>query len=201
MKNPYSELAPRLPEVERIDPRTLLGPVGSIELEIGPGRGGFLFERLALDPTLGMIGLEIRLKWASIVDRRLREQGLGERARVFAEDARRAVTRFTDASVSAVHLNFPDPWWKKRHEKRIVLGDGLLGEIVRVLQPGGTMFIQTDVEERAAMYEALFQARPEFSFSGQSARIDHNPFGARSPREHRAIQDGLPIHRLCYERR
>ncbi len=201
MKNPYSEIAPRLPEGERLDPRSLVASAGPIELEIGPGRGGFLFERLAVEPALGMIGLEIRLKWASIVDRKLREQGLGQRARVFAEDARRAVARFTDASVSAVHLNFPDPWWKKRHEKRIVLGDGLLGEIVRVLRPGGAMFIQTDVSERADLYEALFKARPEFSFSGQSARIEHNPFGARSPREHRAIADGLPIYRLYYERR
>jgi len=201
MKNPYSEIAPRLPEGERLDPRSLLGASGPIELEIGPGRGGFLFERLATDPALCMIGLEIRLKWASLVDKRLREQGLGERARVFAEDARRAVTRFTDASITAVHLNFPDPWWKKRHEKRIVLGDGLLGEIVRVLVPGGAMFIQTDVAERADMYEALFKARLEFSFSGPTPRIEHNPFGARSPREHRAIADGLPIHRLRYERR
>ncbi len=126
-----------------------------------------------------MIGLEIRLKWASLVDQRLREQGLGERARV----RRRRASRGHALHGRIYHgraPQFPDPWWKKRHEKRIVLGDGLLGEIVRVLVPGGAMFIQTDVAERADMYEALFKARPEFSFSGPTPRIEHNPFGARS---------------------
>ena len=200
--HPYAGIAPRLPEGERLDPGTLVsGASGPVELEIGSGRGGFVFERLATDPTLRLIGLEIRLKWATIVDQRLRAQGLGERGRVFAEDARRGVTRFTEASIANVFLHFPDPWWKKRHHKRLVLGVPLLSELGRVLRPGGQLFIQTDVEERAALYESLFFGRTDFTHRGPSPRLDLNPFGARSPREHRSIADGLPIYRLCYERR
>jgi tRNA (guanine-N7-)-methyltransferase len=70
-----------------------------------------------------------------------------------------------------------------------------------VLRPGGRVFIQTDVEERAELYEALFRGRPEFSHQGDTPRLPENPYGARSPREHRAIEDGLPIYRLGYERR
>ena len=83
--NPY-ENAPRLPEGDLIDPRLLLGAgAAPIEIEIGPGRGGFVFERLAADPEVFMLGLEIRRKWATIVDNRVRERGLGGRARVLAE--------------------------------------------------------------------------------------------------------------------
>jgi tRNA (guanine-N7-)-methyltransferase len=203
MKNhPDAPIAPRLPEGDPLDPGALVPANGGpVELEIGPGRGGFLFERLAADTTVRIIGLEIRLKWATLVDQRLRERGFGGRARVFAEDARDAIRRFSERSLAVVFLHFPDPWWKKRHKKRLVLGDPLVAEIARVLRPGGRVFIQTDVEERAELYEGLFRGRPEFTYSGSSPRLTDNPYGARSPRERRALLDGLPIHRLGYERR
>lgn len=119
--DPYAH-APRLPEGDDpVDPRRLLC-AGSrpVEVEIGPGRGGFLFERLAT-ADVGMIGLEIRRKWATIVDERLKQRGYSPRARVFAEDARQAIPRFVEASVSAVYVHFPDPWWKRRHQKRLVI--------------------------------------------------------------------------------
>jgi tRNA (guanine-N7-)-methyltransferase len=199
--NPYAD-APRLPEAGPVDPRALVaGGPSAVELEIGPGRGGFLFERLAEDPSVRIVGLEIRRKWATIVDRRLAERGFGTRARVFAEDARHALPRFVSESVSRVFVHFPDPWWKKRHHKRLVVGAPLLDELWRVLVPRGEVFVQTDVEERAAGYEALFAAHAGFVPHGERARIDEFPFAAKSPRERRALADGLPVFRLRYCRR
>ena len=197
--NPYAD-APRLPEGDPVDPRTLVGGEGPVELEIGPGRGGFLFERLDEDPGARIVGLEIRRKWATLVDRRLADRGYGSRARVFAEDARYALPRFVAESVSRVFVHFPDPWWKKRHHKRLVVGVPLLDEIARVLVQRGEVFVQTDVEERAAGYEALFASHPAFAPHGESARVTEFPFAARSPRERRALADGLPVFRLGYRR-
>ena len=195
--NPYAH-APRLPEGEIVDPR-LLGGAGSepIEIEIGPGRGGFLFERLAADPEVRMLGLEIRRKWATIVDDRLRERGLGARARVLAEDAKAVFPRFPAACARAVFVHFPDPWWKKKHHKRLVVTPELLTEVCRVLRPGGDLFIQTDVSERAEAYAALVATEPRLQPTAPGF-VAENPFGARSPREHRAIADGLPIYRLHF---
>ena len=195
--NPY-EHAPRLPEGESVDPRLLVGAgTTPIEIEIGPGRGGFVFERLAADPAVRLLGLEIRRKWATIVDDRLRERGLGDRARVLAEDARSAFPRFPAACARAVFVHFPDPWWKKRHAKRLVINTELLPQLCRVLEPGGALFIQTDVAERAQEYADLDATEPRLlpQHAGFEAE---NPFAARSPREHRAIADGLPIYRLNY---
>lgn len=195
--NPY-EHAPRLPEGESVDPRLLVGAGATpIEIEIGPGRGGFVFERLAADPAVRLLGLEIRRKWATIVDDRLRERGLGDRARVLAEDARSAFPRFPAACARAVFVHFPDPWWKKRHAKRLVITTELLPQLCRVLEPGGALFIQTDVAERAQEYADLVATEPRLlpQHAGFEAE---NPFAARSPREHRAIADGLPIYRLNY---
>ncbi|MGC4066289.1 MAG: tRNA (guanine-N7)-methyltransferase [Polyangiaceae bacterium] len=184
------------------DPRFLLGAGDSpIELEIGPGRGGFLFERLAAFPELRMLGLEVRLKWAKIVDTKLRERGFGDRGRVLAEDAVAAVARFPDACLSAVFIHFPDPWWKKRHEKRLVLRDALTDELGRVMAKGAHLFVQTDVEERAESYAKLIAASPDFEPFGETARVSDYPYVARSPRERRAMADGLPIHRLRYRRK
>ncbi len=207
--HPYLDAA-RLPEPsapgERVDVRTLVGPPGArIEIEVGPGRGGFAFERLAAAPEVALVGLEIRLKWAKIVDDRLRAQGLGGRARVFAGDARAALaTLGPDASVSAVFVHFPDPWWKKRHHKRLVMSPELLDEVARLLAPGGELYVQTDVEERALAYVEQVIAHPAFEPHGDEpgdAHMADNPYGARSPREHRSIADGLPVSRLRFRRR
>jgi tRNA (guanine-N7-)-methyltransferase len=197
--NPYAD-APRLPEGEWVDPAALVLPGRPIELEIGPGRGGFLFERLAAAPELCMLGFEIRRKWATIVDNKLKAAGLGQRARVFYEDARSALPRLPDGSLSRIYIHFPDPWWKKRHEKRLVVSPWLMPQVVRALGAGGELFVQTDVEDRALEYEEAINAAPGLVAVPGGPRIAENPFQARSPREHRALKDGLPIHRLLYRK-
>ena len=79
--------APRLPDGSRVEVRSLATGAW-VEIEIGPGRGWFLVERAQAEPGAALVGLEIRKKWASIVDARLAARGLSGRARVFAEDAR-----------------------------------------------------------------------------------------------------------------
>jgi tRNA (guanine-N7-)-methyltransferase len=201
-KRPYED-APQLPEGDRVDARTLVRG-DWLELEVGPGRGGFVLDRLAAEPRCAMVGLEVRRKWAAIVDARVAKRGLALRGRVFAEDAKLALPRLgPDGVFLRAFLHFPDPWWKKRHQKRLVMGDAFLAEVARLVAVGGELFIQTDVEERAAQYEAQVLSCAWFAPSGDVAGspcIAENPFGARSPREHRAIADGLPVHRMLFKR-
>ncbi len=196
---PYED-APRLPAGDRVDLRTVVSGA-ELELEIGPGpKAGFLCERALSAPGSGLVGLEIRKKWAAVGDARL-----AKRARVFCEDARVALPRLgPDACVARAYLHFPDPWWKKRHTKRLVMGDVFLAEVARLLVPNGELYVQTDVEERAELYERVVTAHEAFEPAGDvpgTARVAENPYGARSPREHRAIADGLPVHRMMWRRR
>jgi tRNA (guanine-N7-)-methyltransferase len=200
---PYED-APRLPDGLRIDLRDVVRGA-SLELEIGPGpKAGFLMERVVSAPTAALLGLEIRRKWASVGDAKLAKLGHAARARVLCEDARVALPRLgPDASVARVYLHFPDPWWKKRHTKRLVMGDVFLAEVTRLLVPSGELFVQTDVEERAELYAAAVAAHGAFVPRGDvdgSPRIRDNPFDARSPREHRAIADGLPVYRMLWRK-
>jgi tRNA (guanine-N7-)-methyltransferase len=108
-----------------------------------------------------------------------------------------------------VYFHFPDPWWKKRHQKRLVVGAGVLDEVARLLRPGGELFVQTDVEERADLYETQILGHAAFQADGEgdgaphvrpSARLAENPYGARSHRERRAIDDAIPVYRLRFRR-
>ena len=212
-RSPYAS-APRLPQGEALDLQQVLGAsppsdhdaglASGLELEIGPGRGSFLLERLAIGPQVRIVGLEIRLKWASLVDQRIHELGLAERGRVFAEDIRLALPRFATGSLSRVFVHFPDPWWKKKHAKRRLANGAVVTEIARLLRSAGELFIQTDVWETAEAYREAIEAHPAFEPLGDapgSALVVDNPYGARSPRERRVMANDLPVTRLRYRRR
>lgn len=203
-QDPYAN-PPRLPEGDEVDLPALFDGAGHLEIEIGPGRGAFIFERAAADPAARLLGIEIRRKWAQRVDERLEREGLHHRARVVCEDAKQALTRLRpDRSVARIFIHFPDPWWKKRHQKRLVIVDPLVAEIARLLEDGGELFVQTDVPERADEYAARISAVAALAPAGDapgSPILAQNPYGALSNRERRAELDGLPVYRLRFRRR
>jgi tRNA (guanine-N7-)-methyltransferase len=206
-RSPYAD-APRLPAGVALDASQILGRVpaerGGLELEIGPGRGGFIVERLAAHPEVCIIGLEIRLKWATVVDERVRSLGFEGRGRVFAEDIRLALPRFSPGSLARVFIHFPDPWWKKRHAKRRLAQADTMEHLAGALAPGGELFVQTDVWDTARDYREVIEQRTEFESHGDapdSPLLLDNPYGARSPRERRVMADGMPVLRLRYRRR
>lgn len=193
----YEETAPRPPEGP-VDLGALIPGEGPLELDIGIGRGRSLFERARAAPGSRVIGLELKAKWAFKVEERRVREGLTN-ARVLRADAKELLARSgPDGCLARVFLSFPDPWWKKRHAKRRVLGPGLLDDLARLITPGGELFVQTDVEDRAQELASLIAGHGAFE---PPLQIDANPFGARSNREVRAEEDGLPIHRLLARRR
>jgi tRNA (guanine-N7-)-methyltransferase len=198
--------APRLQADDRIDVRQLVEVRAErLEIEVGPGRGGFMMDRLSARHDVSLVGLEVKRKWVTIVNERLARAKLGPRGRVYAEDARLALPRFyPDGAIDAFFFLFPDPWWKKRHQKRLVVEPNLLDQVARLLRTRGELFVQTDVEERAALYETEIDAHAAFTPAGDapgSARVADNPYQGRSHRERRAIEDQIPIYRVRYFRK
>ena len=194
---------PRLPEQEPLAPGALFPRAPTrCELEVGFGRGGFLLERAAVASEVALVGFEWRRKLVARVCDRVRRAGLGERVSVYCEDARLILARFAEASFDAAYLHFPDPWWKARHHKRRLATSTMLLALSRILKPGGELFIQSDVQSQVDAYERLALAVQTLEAHGeQGARLGDNPYGARSPRERRAMADGLPIYRLRFRKR
>lgn len=191
---------PGLPPSGAVPVAELAGGSGPIELEIGFGRARFLLDRAAANPGVRLLGIETRRKWVHRVAERAAARGL---TNVVARhgDARTALCRMVPAaSIARIFVNFPDPWWKARHEKRLVLGEGLLPQVARLLVDGGELFVQTDVDFRAAAYREALAATPGLEPAAGDGAIDANPFGARSSREVRCEEIGLPILRLLFRR-
>ncbi len=131
----------------RIDWAALFGNDHPVELEVGPGKGLFLANAATAHPGHNFLGVEISRKYARAGGRAAGE-ARAPNAKVWAGDVRDVlVHRVPDRSVRAVHVYFPDPWWKKRHKKRRVFTGALVAEIERVLQPGGELHVASDVEE------------------------------------------------------
>lgn len=192
--------APRLPESDALELGALVGAPGRpVELEVGPGRGWFAIERLQAREDVRLVGLEIKRKWVTLVDERLRHRGLAGRGRVFCEDARLVLPRLRPASISIVYVHFPDPWWKKRHNKRLLITPAFVEQLARVVVPEGEVFVQTDVRHRALAYESMFRDNHAFQ-ALPAGDAESSPYLAQSPRERRARRDGLPIFRLRYSR-
>ncbi len=199
--------APRLPRGDDggVVLDTVIPGEGDVLLEIGPGRGAFALSYAETHPGERVLALEIRRKWSKILDERFSARGL-HNARCFAEDASEVLPKVLgDGGISRVAVHFPDPWWKKRHARRLVVQDRFVQEIGRLTQTGALVLVQTDVVGRAEEYRERFMAGPYFDTvtEGEGTPwVAESPFApARSNREIRAMQDGLPVYRLVFRRR
>jgi tRNA (guanine-N7-)-methyltransferase len=189
----YRVLAPRPPEGP-LELVSLLPGEGEIEVEIGFGHGLFLYERAQVRPDVRLLGMEVKKKWSYLVAERCKRRGF-HNVTVWGVDARGVLARVPAACVARVFMHFPDPWWKRKHEKRRLTGDTLLDQIARVLLPGGEFFVQTDVHDRAERHLEALREHGGFELAGEGGYLVENPYQARSNREARAADDGLPVYR------
>jgi tRNA (guanine-N7-)-methyltransferase len=130
------------------DTTALFGSVAPLEVEVGSGKGLFLQSAAAKNPDRNFLGIEIATKYARFAAARLAKQGLTNAVMVHGDAQSIFADLLPDASVAAVHVYFPDPWWKKRHEKRRVLNETFVRHVERVLASGGSLHYWTDVRER-----------------------------------------------------
>lgn len=180
-----------------------LAPGRPVEVEIGCADAQFLFERAAIDPERSYVGIEIREYLVQQVNRRARELGVPVVA-VFAHAQYHMAEILPAGSVDRVYLNFPDPWFKRRHHKRRMVDDTLVEAIARATRPGADVFVQTDVWDIALdSLDSLERADDRFENRAGpwSFWRRGNPFGARSWREQNAEETGLAIWRILYRRR
>ncbi len=175
-----------------------------IEVEIGCADAQFLFERSIVDPERLYVGLEIREELVHWVNRKAKREARPVHA-VFCQAQLHIDHIFAGRKAERVYLNFPDPWFKKRHHERRMIDDALITGVASILRPGGELFVQTDVWDIAIDALAVVENRPEWftntSPDGQwSFWRGGNPFGAQSWREMNAAVEGLPVWRTLYTR-
>jgi tRNA (guanine-N7-)-methyltransferase len=149
-------------EESPIDWTRLFGNDRPIELEVGSGKGLFLVNSAMANPAHNFLGIELSRKYATLCAERLSQREISN-AKVWRGDARLVLTRHVPGvSLRAVHVYFPDPWWKKRHKKRRVFTDSLVTDIERTLEPRGQLRVASDVEEYFGLIQSLITAHPRF---------------------------------------
>jgi len=118
-----------------------------LEIEVGSGKGLFISTEPAARPAHNYIGIEIAPRYARHAAARIARRGLPNACMIAGDAATLFQNRIPAASVTAVHVYFPDPWWKKRHRKRRIVRPDFLQQVERVLLPGGRFHLWTDVQE------------------------------------------------------
>jgi tRNA (guanine-N7-)-methyltransferase len=202
---PPEQLAPWLLEVAEpatcLGWRSVFGNENPVEVEVGFGKGLYLLTAASACPDVNFLGIEVVRKYQLFTATRLAKRGL-RNVRLVKADARTLLRDgVAAASVQAMHVYFPDPWWKQRHRKRRVFTPEFAGQCERVLRPGGRLYVVTDVEEYFQVITGLlaqqagFRALPPPQPGDPVHDLDYLTNFERKFRK-----EGRPIHRAVHER-
>ncbi len=189
---------PRVVNGERF--RKGIASARPLEIEIGFGRGDFLQDRSTRIPERLFVGFEVRTKAVRLALRRLENQGL-ENLWLSDDDARVGLQlAIPERRIDAVHVLFPDPWWKAQHKVRRLFSPPFVDLLASKVQPGGYLHLKTDVEQYGELVRHLLSGNPVF--------CDHNPeladrVGPYRPthREHWCLENGMPVWSFYFSRR
>lgn len=202
-KDPPPDAAkpPNAAEPPRIDWAELFGNDHAIEIEVGCGKGMFLLASALARPEINFLGIEIQRKYALYTATRLAKRELGN-AKMACADARIFFARRVPAgTVQAVHIFFPDPWWKTRHRKRRLLTAEFIEACSVVLRPGGKIFFVTDVADYFAESDGLFRQQTALrALPPPEVRSPEHDLDYLTNFERKYRKEGRPIHRGLYEK-
>jgi len=173
----------------------VFGMTGPLELEIGCGAGGFALEHARRNPKTRCVAFEWRKKYAREVAFRGGQAGLTN-LKVIEGDARLEVPRlFQPGSLSVIHLQFPDPWWKRAHQKRAILQPDFTRFLLTLLAPGGRFDFRTDVQDVGERGLKALEGAGFHNPLGPGVFHPYDPEEAPSTRERRYLASGAPVYR------
>jgi tRNA (guanine-N7-)-methyltransferase len=185
-----------------IDLETIFGRKAPLVLEIGFGMGDSLLEMAKNEPDKDFIGIEVHPPGVGKLINEAGKAGV-KNLRVYMADAMDVLEDcIADASIDRLQLYFPDPWHKKKHNKRRILQSAFAQKVRPKLKVGGVFHMATDWENYAEqMLEVMNSAENYANLSpanGYSPRPEYRPitkFEKRGARLGHGVWDLLFQHR------
>ncbi|MFN3198106.1 MAG: tRNA (guanosine(46)-N7)-methyltransferase TrmB [Bradymonadia bacterium] len=168
-----------------------------LTLEIGFNRGVFLRALAEQWPDHNHVGVELRRRYPYYVAQQVADAGGMDNLKIVWGDAHLVVPAiFAPGSLQAVFINFPDPWWKKRHAKRRLVNLDYAHTLAGLLAPGGRIWVKSDVPMIADEIREAFEQ--------VSCLEGPTPFGEAdlpfTHRERRCVAAEMPIVRYWFDR-
>ncbi|MGI8670385.1 MAG: tRNA (guanosine(46)-N7)-methyltransferase TrmB, partial [Aridibacter sp.] len=152
----YRELPMKPLEIEKV----FADPKLALHLDIGCGRGRFLLEMAEIKKDWNFLGVEIREPLVIEANQTSNKQNMSNLHYEFCNatlDLDILLQKIPDDILQLVTIQFPDPWFKKKHAKRRMVKDSLVETVAENLAVNGKVFIQTDVEFLAKEMFELFE--------------------------------------------
>jgi tRNA (guanine-N7-)-methyltransferase len=178
------------------DQTQIFGREAPLEVEVGTGKGLFLSAAATEEPDKNFLGIELATKYASYAAARLARRDLANACAVHGDGLRIFRELLPNESLDAVHVYFPDPWWKARHKKRRVMNEAFIKDIHRTLKPGGKLHFWTDVQE---YFETTLELMREKSLLEGPFKVTERPaehdLDYRTHFERRMRLHAAPVYR------
>ena len=192
---PYFRFTPKPIRIEKI----YANPNLPIHLDIGSARGRFLLKMAEFSPACNFLGVEIREPLVEEANRLAQEKNLTNLHYEFNNATYSLdllLAKFPADVLETVTIQFPDPWYKKKHAKRRMVNDNLVETVVGHLKFSGVIFIQTDVDFLADEMFEMFRANKNL----REIELAENPFPVKTERAAAVEDKGLPIFRRKFEK-
>ena len=173
-----------------------------IHLDIGCARGKFLLDMAQLDPETNFLGIEIRRQLVDAANQTREELGLRNLHYLFGNinsSARVLLESLPSNSLKTISIQFTDPWFKKKHNKRRVVQPALVEILVDYLVEGGQVFLQSDIEEVAKEMSDRFANNP-LLIRHTTTWLDTNPLPVPTERELYVLEQNLPVYRVLLQK-
>jgi tRNA (guanine-N7-)-methyltransferase len=198
-----AEFGPRyvLPfKPERLNPVDVFGREAPVVLEIGFGMGGATAQIAKTLPDHDFLGCEVHEPGVGALLKLIDEQQLSN-VRIFQHDAVEVLEQMiAPASLAGVHIFFPDPWHKKRHNKRRLIQPPFVAKLVQHIRPGGYLHCATDWEPYAQQMLEVLSAEPllENTAEGYAEKPAYRPL---TKFENRGLKLGHGVWDLVFRKR
>ena len=176
-----------------------------IHIDVGSAKGEFLIELAAKYPEWNFLGLEIRETLVSSAERKRKELGLENLKFLFCNVNVSLEEWLSDLDcnqLKRVSIQFPDPWFKRKHFKRRVLKISLINSIAKYMSQDGELFIQSDIFKLVESMINVIENSTYFDrkdLKGMNG-FYKNPYNASTDRELCVIRKNLPIYRAMFIR-
>jgi tRNA (guanine-N7-)-methyltransferase len=187
---------------DRLDLDTAFGRPAPAVLEIGFGMGEATAHIAALQPDKNFLCCEVHEPGVGALLKRIQERGLSN-IRILRHDAVEVIDHMLGAqTLSGVHIFFPDPWHKTRHNKRRLIQPPLIAKLSERLQPGGYLHCATDWQPYAQQMLEVLAAAPDLrntavAADGYAPKPDYRPL---TKFENRGLRLGHGVWDLVFLR-